>query len=337
MTVYVPFDDRARQQTHFSTCYMCACRCGIKVTVENNRVRFIQGNRNHPVNQGVLCAKGSAGIMKQYSAAKLTKPLKRRPGSARGAGDFVEIEWDEALDLLTTRLAKIRSTDPTKLAFFTGRDQMQALSGIVGAAVRHAQLGGARRLLLGEHGGGRSLQHRLFLLGVRRAGLGLRQVLHALGRRRGPLVEPDQDRSRQAQAARRQVRVDQPRAHRLLGDRRRMGSDPAGDRWPAGAVDGARAAQARLDRLGVPDQVHQRAVAGGADAGHARRRPIRARRRRQSSGVGPGCAEAREWSSSRHRRRVVRDASIWATAGAPRASSRSPPSATWTSATRPSR
>jgi sulfite dehydrogenase (quinone) subunit SoeA len=130
MTRNIAFDDRSRQQTHFSTCYMCACRCGIKVTVENNRVRFIQGNRNHPVNQGVLCAKGSAGIMKQYSAAKLTKPLKRRPGSERGAGDFVEIEWDEALDILSARLAKIRATNPTQLAFFTGRDQMQALSGL---------------------------------------------------------------------------------------------------------------------------------------------------------------------------------------------------------------
>jgi anaerobic selenocysteine-containing dehydrogenase len=130
MTRQIAFDDRSRQQTHFSTCYMCACRCGIKVTVENDRVRFIQGNPNHPVNKGVLCAKGSAGIMKQYSAAKLTKPLMRRPGARRGSGDFVEIEWDEALDMLTARLKDIRATDPTKLAFFTGRDQMKALSGM---------------------------------------------------------------------------------------------------------------------------------------------------------------------------------------------------------------
>ena len=68
--------------------------------------------------------------MKQYSAAKLTKPLMRRPGARRGAGDFVEIEWDEALDILTARLKHIRASDPTKLAFFTGRDQMQALSGM---------------------------------------------------------------------------------------------------------------------------------------------------------------------------------------------------------------
>src|SRR4051812_12426556 len=57
-----------------TTCYMCACRCGIKVHLKDGRVRYIQGNRDHPVNQGVLCAKGSAGIMQHYSPARLSKP-----------------------------------------------------------------------------------------------------------------------------------------------------------------------------------------------------------------------------------------------------------------------
>ncbi len=119
---------------------MCACRCGIKVTTEERpgepgqpgkpHVRFIQGNPNHLVNQGVLCAKGSAGIMKQYSRAKLQQPLIRRPGSERGDGLYDPISWDDALDLLSKRLAHIRATDPKKLAFFTGRDQMQALTGL---------------------------------------------------------------------------------------------------------------------------------------------------------------------------------------------------------------
>ncbi|MHB8252956.1 MAG: molybdopterin oxidoreductase family protein [Acidiferrobacter sp.] len=121
-------EDHSKQEIKYSTCYMCACRCGIKVTIEDNRVRFIQGNRNHPINKGVLCAKGSAGIMKQCSPARLQNPLMRKPGTERGAGEFIEISWDEALDMLAKRLAHIRATDPNKLAFFTGRDQMQALS-----------------------------------------------------------------------------------------------------------------------------------------------------------------------------------------------------------------
>jgi anaerobic selenocysteine-containing dehydrogenase len=45
-----------------TTCYMCACRCGIQVHLKNGRVRYIQGNPKHPVNKGVLCALGWAGI-----------------------------------------------------------------------------------------------------------------------------------------------------------------------------------------------------------------------------------------------------------------------------------
>jgi len=106
---------------------MCACRCGIKVHLKGGRLRYIEGNPNHPVNGGVLCAKGSAGIMQHYSPARLSKPLKRV--GERGAGEFVEIGWDEALDLATARLAAIRARDPRQLAFFTGRDQSQALTG----------------------------------------------------------------------------------------------------------------------------------------------------------------------------------------------------------------
>ena len=124
------FEPRQSQETRYTTCYMCACRCGIKVTVENNQVRFIQGNPDHPVNRGVLCAKGNSGIMKQMSPGKLRAPLLRKPGTERGAGEFEEISWVEALDLLEKRLAHIRATDPNKLAYFTGRDQMQALTGL---------------------------------------------------------------------------------------------------------------------------------------------------------------------------------------------------------------
>ncbi len=113
-----------------TTCYMCACRCGIRVTLEEGKIRYIQGNPDHPLNKGVICAKGSSGIMKQYSPARLTKPLRRRPGSERGANDFEEISWDEAFDIMEERLGHIRSTDPKKLALFTGRDQMQALTGL---------------------------------------------------------------------------------------------------------------------------------------------------------------------------------------------------------------
>ena len=123
-------DEDSRIEVKNTTCYMCACRCGIRVTLRDGEVRYIQGNPDHPLNKGVICAKGSSGIMKQYSPARLTKPLLRKPGSDRGDNAFEEISWDKAFDLVTQRLAEIRSTDPKKFALFTGRDQMQALTGL---------------------------------------------------------------------------------------------------------------------------------------------------------------------------------------------------------------
>ncbi|MDP2170420.1 MAG: molybdopterin oxidoreductase family protein [Rhodocyclaceae bacterium] len=113
-----------------TTCYMCACRCGIRVHLRDGQVRYIDGNPNHPLNKGVICAKGSSGIMKQYSPARLTQPLRRKAGSERGAGEFEPISWEETFTILTERLARIRATDPKKFALFTGRDQMQALTGL---------------------------------------------------------------------------------------------------------------------------------------------------------------------------------------------------------------
>ncbi len=110
-----------------TTCYMCACRCGVRVHLKDGKIRYLDGNPDHPINKGVLCAKGSAGIMQQNSPAKLRKPLKRV--GPRGEGPFEEIEWDEALDIATGWLSDIRNNDPRKLAFFTGRDQSQAFTG----------------------------------------------------------------------------------------------------------------------------------------------------------------------------------------------------------------
>jgi anaerobic selenocysteine-containing dehydrogenase len=128
MTARPPFSDHA--ETRNTTCYMCACRCGIRVHLKNGEVRYIEGNPEHPLNKGVICAKGASGIMKQYSPARLTQPLRRKAGAERGAGEFEPVSWDEAFSMMEERLRKIRSTDPKQFALFTGRDQMQALTGM---------------------------------------------------------------------------------------------------------------------------------------------------------------------------------------------------------------
>ena len=118
-----PVSDEIRK----TTCYMCACRCGINVHLKGGEVVYIEGNRDHPVNQGVLCGKGSSGIMQHLAPSRLKNPMKRV--GERGSGEFEEISWEEALDIAVNWLKPIRESDPKKLAFFTGRDQSQSFTG----------------------------------------------------------------------------------------------------------------------------------------------------------------------------------------------------------------
>ncbi|MCX8509925.1 MAG: molybdopterin oxidoreductase family protein [Rhodobacteraceae bacterium] len=119
-----PVSDEVRK----TTCYMCACRCGINVHLTSGRVTYIEGNRDHPVNKGVLCAKGAAGIMQVTAPSRLRAPLRRV--GPRGSGAFEEISWEEALGLAVQWLGPLRAKAPEKLAFFTGRDQSQSFTSL---------------------------------------------------------------------------------------------------------------------------------------------------------------------------------------------------------------
>ena len=123
---YLETSPKVSDEVKQTTCYMCACRCGINVHLKDGKVAYIEGNKNHPVNQGVLCAKGSAGIMQVNAPSRLDSPMIRV--GPRGSGEFKKISWDEALNVAVEWLKPLRKKAPEKLAFFTGRDQSQSFT-----------------------------------------------------------------------------------------------------------------------------------------------------------------------------------------------------------------
>ncbi len=127
MSAPLPHTAPAPDEVRKTTCYMCACRCGIDVHIRDGQAVYIEGNRDHPVNKGVLCGKGAAGLMQHLSPARLRAPLIRT--GPRGSGQFRTASWDEALALATSWLKPLRDTAPERFAFFTGRDQSQSLTG----------------------------------------------------------------------------------------------------------------------------------------------------------------------------------------------------------------
>ncbi len=215
---------------------MCACRCGINVHMKDGKVAYIEGNRDHPVNTGVLCAKGSAGIMQHNSpvaparAAEAHRParLGRVRGDHLGRGACHR-----------RRLAGAAARDrPAKAGLLHRPRPVAVLHLLLGAEFRHPELCRPWRFLLGQHGHRGHLHHGRRVLGVRPARLGPHQALPALRRGRGSRQQPDQDRHRQAQGARRPGGRRQPDPLGLQRRRRRLVRDHARHRRSAHPVAG---------------------------------------------------------------------------------------------------
>ncbi|WP_017726943.1 molybdopterin-dependent oxidoreductase [Halalkalibacterium ligniniphilum] len=84
----------------------CPDTCGLMVTVEDQKLKRLTGDKQHPVTKGVICEKIRNGyIEKIYGKDRLLRPLKRK--GKKGSGDFQEISWDEAIDEIVATYQRI--------------------------------------------------------------------------------------------------------------------------------------------------------------------------------------------------------------------------------------
>lgn len=103
-----------------SVCGLCPAGCGIVVRTREHKASKIEGNPLHPLNRGGLCARGQAGLQVLYNPDRARGPMKRT--GDRGAGQYVEIGWDEALQTLATKLREIKSAHRSgSIVFAAGR------------------------------------------------------------------------------------------------------------------------------------------------------------------------------------------------------------------------
>ena len=133
---FVPDDDLVPGVAEWkpSVCPVCAAGCGLDVRVmeadvETTRngqagvvkmgvAKKLEGLAKDPISQGGLCARGQASIQITYHPDRLTHPMKRT--GARGAGEFRDITWDEAVAELTGQLDALAAAhDQKSLAFLT--------------------------------------------------------------------------------------------------------------------------------------------------------------------------------------------------------------------------
>lgn len=82
----------------------CPDACGIVATIENGRIVRIGGDPDHPVTQGFLCKRTSRFLKRQYDPNRIIDPM------IRVNGQWQKSNWDEALDLVASRMNSIRET-----------------------------------------------------------------------------------------------------------------------------------------------------------------------------------------------------------------------------------
>ena len=83
-------------------CTYCGCGCGLYLGVRGDRVVSVTADVNNPSNKGRLCVKGRYGYKFINSEERLTTPLIKRDGK------FVEISWDEALDIIAQKFSEAK-------------------------------------------------------------------------------------------------------------------------------------------------------------------------------------------------------------------------------------
>jgi molybdopterin-containing oxidoreductase family iron-sulfur binding subunit len=85
-----------------TTCRECAAGCGLHVRVREGRAVKVEGNPDHPINQGRLCARGQASLQGLYNPDRIRGPMERKGSS------FEPIKWDDAIARVAAQLDKAR-------------------------------------------------------------------------------------------------------------------------------------------------------------------------------------------------------------------------------------
>ena len=86
-------------------CPYCSCGCGIYLIVEDGKIIGQEPWKEHPINEGANCPKGKNSYPFLYSEDRLKMPLVRKNG------DLKETSWDEALDLVSSKLKEATADD----------------------------------------------------------------------------------------------------------------------------------------------------------------------------------------------------------------------------------
>lgn len=104
-------------RTAYTHCRICEPHCGLVATIEDGRLVSVRGDTAHVNSEGFLCTKAAGAIEIAYDPDRVTRPMKR----VGAPGDFRPVSWDDALEDIAARFARIRGDHGREsLATFAG-------------------------------------------------------------------------------------------------------------------------------------------------------------------------------------------------------------------------
>ena len=98
-------------------CGLCHPRCGTLLHIENGKAVKVEGDPEHLITRGLICARGRLMIEHLYHPDRLNYPLKQV--GERGAGQWQRVTWEQALDEVAEKLGRLRDSYGAETLGFT--------------------------------------------------------------------------------------------------------------------------------------------------------------------------------------------------------------------------
>ena len=110
-----------------TTCRECSIACGVIAETRDGRTIKLEGNPDHPVNRGALCARGQSALQGLYNPDRYRGPMVRRNGRLESIG------WDQALQLFSQKIGETRSRGGAGSAVFINHHESGSFPGFLDA------------------------------------------------------------------------------------------------------------------------------------------------------------------------------------------------------------
>ncbi|MFN8045364.1 MAG: molybdopterin-dependent oxidoreductase [Dermatophilaceae bacterium] len=119
----------AGERTAYITCVLCEASCGLEVKLRDERITSIRGHEGDPLSRGHICPKGVALQDLHEDPDRLRRPVRRE------GDDWVEMDWDEAIELVAQRLVAVeRAHGRNAIGVYLGNPNVHSLGAMTHGA-----------------------------------------------------------------------------------------------------------------------------------------------------------------------------------------------------------